>query len=374
MKSSRAATSSLDGCVPFPEQLAQQVARRLVAPPVLADLTDQVLAHLGRADPRSQVVGRVEAGVHVGDEPVRAVDVAGGLGQPVGVAVRRAAVLGEPRPEVELELQLRRVAPEEVRVEEDRRLGVLGRLLRRKVEVMLVPGGLAGERLDEERVDLRERVVAGQGTEGVRELRVAAGVVQRVAGLVEEAPVVGQPALRPRDQVDDGGRVRRDHARPRRLLRAIVEVGADVRVTCQVEAEVAERGEAYLDTALLRIRVGERRQPPDVGGVKGGRRRRSVRPQQAVEPAIAQLDVGVLDQRAALGDHIGQLAQRDALVLLAAENGILDSGQLHLHGVRRTSDLEPPLVHRRRGVGVDLAQLLAIGVFVEHRELRVGVP
>ena len=198
--------------------------------------------------------------------------------------------------------------------------------------------------------------------------------MQRVARLVEEAPVVGQPALRPRDEVDDGGRVGGDHARPRRLLRAIVEVGADVRVAGQVEAEVAQRGEAHLDPALLRIRVGERGQPADVGRVKGRRRRRSVRSQQAVEPAIAQLDVGVLDQCAALGDHIGQLAQRDALVFLAAENGILDSGQLRLHGLRRTTDLEPPLVHRRRGVGVDLAQLLAICVFVEHRELRVGVP
>src|SRR5439155_4702764 len=49
------------------EQVSQELARLLVAPPVLADLVDQVAAQLSGADPRSQVVGAVEARVHVGE-------------------------------------------------------------------------------------------------------------------------------------------------------------------------------------------------------------------------------------------------------------------------------------------------------------------
>ena len=49
------------------EEVAQELAGRRVAPPVLADRLDQVAAELGRADPGAEVVGRVEAGVHVGE-------------------------------------------------------------------------------------------------------------------------------------------------------------------------------------------------------------------------------------------------------------------------------------------------------------------
>ena len=117
-----------------------------------------------------------------------------------------------------------------------------------------VPARLARDRLDDVRVDLRQRVVAGEAAERVRQRRVAARVVERVAGLVQERLVVVQPTLRARDQVDDLRRIGRDHAGARRLLRPVVEVGPDVRVGGEVEAERLQRLEADVGRALLACR------------------------------------------------------------------------------------------------------------------------
>ena len=114
-----------------------------------------------------------------------------------------------------------------------------------------VPTGLARDRLEDVRVDLRQRVVARDAAERVR---AAAGstarVVERVAGLVEEGLVVGEATLRARDQVDDLRRVGGDHAGPRALLRPVLEVEADVRDRLELEPERAHRLEADLDGAL----------------------------------------------------------------------------------------------------------------------------
>ena len=115
-------------------------------------------------------------------------------------------------PELELELELRRVAAEEQRLEEDRRLGVLLSLLVREPEVLGVPARLSRDRLDDVAVDLGQRVVARQLAERVRELGIDARVVERVPGLVQERLVVVEAALSARDQVDDVRRVRGDHA------------------------------------------------------------------------------------------------------------------------------------------------------------------
>src|SRR4029450_6653792 len=56
----------------FPEQLAEHLGGLRAWPPLVADALPHVRAQLGRADPGAKVVGRVEAGVHVGDEPVGA--------------------------------------------------------------------------------------------------------------------------------------------------------------------------------------------------------------------------------------------------------------------------------------------------------------
>src|SRR4029077_14522425 len=125
------------------------------------------------------------------------------------------AVLVEAAPEVELEEKLGRVAPIEQRLEERRRLRVPLRFLVREPEVLRVPAGLARDRLEDERVDLGQRVVAREVAERVREARVAARVVERVPRFVQERLVVVEPALGARDQVDDLGCVRGDYARTR---------------------------------------------------------------------------------------------------------------------------------------------------------------
>src|SRR5205085_4978636 len=104
---------------------------------------------LSGADPCTQVVRRVEAGVHVGEVAVAAVADAGRLGKELLVAGGGAAVVREARPETELVAQLRFVATVEQRLEEDGRLGVLRGLLVGEAEVARVPTGLARDRLDD---------------------------------------------------------------------------------------------------------------------------------------------------------------------------------------------------------------------------------
>src|SRR5437764_1623886 len=55
------------------EELAEVVAGLLARPPLVADLALEVRAQLRRADPGAQVVGRGEAGVHVGQGALAAV-------------------------------------------------------------------------------------------------------------------------------------------------------------------------------------------------------------------------------------------------------------------------------------------------------------
>src|SRR5207248_802502 len=102
------------------------------------------------------------------------------------VALGRAAVGREARPEAELVAQLRLVAAEEERLEEDGRLSVLGSLLVRQSEVARMPAGLARDRLDDVRVDLRQRVVARDAAERVGQRRVDAAVVQGMTRLMQE--------------------------------------------------------------------------------------------------------------------------------------------------------------------------------------------
>ena len=244
-------------------------------------------AQLRGADPRAQVVGRVEARIHVGEVRVGAIPDTGRLGQQLFVDAGIAAVGREARPEVELVPELRLVPAEEERLQERRRLGVLPRFLGRQAEVALMPLRLARDRLDDVAVDLRERVVARDAPEGVRQRRIAAPVMQRVTDLVQERLVVVQASLGARDQMHDGRRVARDHAGPRRLLRPVVEIEPDVRLRGQVEAQRLERLQADLRRALLRVGRLERRQPAHVRGVEA-RRHLGVLAEQPVEPARLQ--------------------------------------------------------------------------------------
>src|SRR6516225_8732375 len=82
---------------PLEEELAEELARCSVAPPLDPHSLDEVTAELGRADPGTQVVRRVKTRVHVGEVGARAVVDPGGGSQPLLVAVRGPADLVEPR-------------------------------------------------------------------------------------------------------------------------------------------------------------------------------------------------------------------------------------------------------------------------------------
>src|SRR5947207_9697187 len=89
--------------------------------------------------------------------------------------------------------------------------------------------------------------------------------------LVEEGLVVVKAPLRAGDQVDDRRRIGRDHARPRRLLRPVVEIEPDAWCLVELEAGALQGVEAALDRALLRLRRLERWTPPQEGYMAGRR-------------------------------------------------------------------------------------------------------
>ena len=80
---------------------------------------------------------------------------------------------------------------------------------------MGVPLGLARDRLEDVRVNLGQGMVAGDVSERIGQLRVAARVMECMAGFVQEGLVIVEAALGARDQVHDGRRVRGNHTGPR---------------------------------------------------------------------------------------------------------------------------------------------------------------
>ena len=133
-------------------------------------------------------------------------------------------------------------------------------------------------------------MVAGDPAERVRERRVAAGIVERMTGLVHERLVIVQATLGAGDQVDDLRRIGGDHACARRLLRSVVEVEADVPIGRDVEPERAQRLQADVGRAVLRVGAVERRQAADVPHVCRRWLGFTFRPEQAFEPRFPQLE------------------------------------------------------------------------------------
>ena len=358
----RAAISSLDGRVPSLKSARSRLpvsGERHHSGPT----SDTRYARsCAGADPGAQVVGRVEARVHVREVCIGAVADTGRLAEALGVAVRSAAVLVEAAPELELEAELRRVAPIEQRIEEDRGLCVGRRLLVREAEVLGVPTGLAGDRLQDERVDLGQRVVARQVAERVRKVGIAAGVVEGVPGLVQERLIVVEAALRSRDQVDDFGRIRGDHARTRRLLRAVVEVEADARLVGEIEAEPGEGLHADLDRALLRVRLLERGEPAHVRHVVRGGNGFALGAEQALEPAVPELAVRSGALVACHSQLLGERTDRDALLLLVSLDRIDGPRELGRELVLGAHQLSPSFVEAGGRIAVHFAELLAVAV------------
>jgi hypothetical protein len=169
--------------------------------------------------------------------------------------------------------------------------------------------------------------------------------------------------------VHDLGRIRRDDAGARVLLRPVVEVEPDARLACEIEAEVLERLEAHRHGLVLREHVRERRHAPDVGDVSARRLVLPLLTEQPVDPALAEPRPRI---RLALGgvrERRGERAQVYPLHVLAPLHRIGFARQIGLELVAAPHEVEPAVVERRRGVGRERPELVARGVLVEEREL-----
>src|SRR5207253_6953827 len=96
----------------------------------------------------------------------------------------------------------------------------------------------------------------------------------------------------------------------------------------EVEADPLQRVQADLGRLLLRVRALERREPADPCHVEALRALVALRAEQAVEPALAQLPERLVRDRARVGEHRRELAERDVLLLLVARDGIRLARQL----------------------------------------------
>src|SRR6476469_393058 len=217
-------------------------------------------------------------------------------------------------------------------------------------------------------------MVACDAAKDVRQVRVAAAVVQRVPGLVQKGLVVVQPARGARDQLHDLRRGARDHACARRFLGTVVQVELDVGLLVQVEAERDERLQGDLRRAVLRVRRLERRQTAHPGGVVARRDVGTVVAEQSCEPGRAKrlVALGRIDAR--LVQRPRELAEGDSLLLLVALERAGDSRQRGRELLGRAQEVQTVVVERGARLGLDRTELLALGVLREHRQLRLGVP
>ena len=235
-----------------------------------------------------------------------------------------------------------------------------------------VPAGLARERLDDVGVDLGQRVVSTDRAERVRQGRVATGVVQGVAGLVQERAVVVEPALGTRDQVDDARRIRGDDARARRLLRPVVEIELDALLVLDREPDRMKSCCAHRNTPLLRVRVREWRESPQPTDVSERRLDIPLGSEQLVEPALAKRFPGCGRRTARLGDGGVDRAMRDVLRSVDPRDGVRLARELGVEIRARREQSEPSLVEAGRHLRLECTELLTVRVCRQYRKLRLG--
>ncbi len=142
-----------------------------------------------------------------------------------------------------------------------------------------------------------------------------------------------------------------------------------------VEAERRERLHADLDGALLRVRRLERREPAHVGDVERRRPLLALVAEQPLEPArpelLPPLGGGVARGR----ERLLEPAQRDRLLLLVARDRVGLAGELGLELLAgRAQQLEPLVVEAAEASPCELAQLVAVAVVGQDRELRLRGP
>ena len=89
---------------------------------------------------------------------------------------------------------------------------------------------------------------------------------------------------------------------------------------------------------------------------------------------LAQLVVTGARRVARALERTRQVAQRDVLLLLVALDRVGDPGVLGRELLGRTKEVEPVGVEPGAHLGLDRAELLAVGVGREHGELRLRVP
>src|SRR5262249_51870611 len=153
------------------------------------------------------------------------------------------------------------------------------------------------------------------------------------------------------------------HACARRFLRTVVEVEPNRRLR-EVEAERRDRLETDLRRSLLRVDRLERREPANVGEVRGGGLRIALGAEQPREPLLAQRETPLLDLLVRPGDYVGEVAHRDLLLLLVPRDRITLSREIGFELLVRAEQVETLIVERRGRRLVDLAELLAFAVAV----------
>ena len=96
--------------------------------------------------------------------------------------------------------------------------------------------------------------------------------------------------------------------------------------------------------------------------------------EQPVEPPLPQLGPALVDGGARRRERLLELAQRHLLLLLVARDVLALAGQLRLERLALRLQLRARLVERCRHVRLQRAELRAVGVRVEHGELRLRAP
>ncbi len=189
---------------------------------------------------------------------------------------------------------------------------------------------------------------------------------------VEERLVVGEAALRARDEVHDLRGVGGDHAGARALLRPVFEVQADVGDRVDLEPELANRLDAHLDRPVLRVGRLEGRQATEPAEVRTRGQLLALRPEQPQEPALAQPRVLLVDRVGRAAEYLLELSQGDLLLALVARHRVRFARELRFEIFAGFEELTPLLVEARIELQRQITELFALRVVRQDCELRVS--
>src|SRR5581483_642512 len=118
----------------------------------------------------------------------------------------------------------------------------------------------------------------------------------------------------------------------------------------------------------------ERREPPEVRHLPARWDGLALWPEDAVEPAVAQAQVGVVARIGRADEGALESAERDRLLLLGPSYRIRLAGDLPLEALGGGEQIEPLGVELRRLRPFELPELVAVPVGVEHGEAGLRRP